>query len=192
MLASLAVVAAIAETCGVSTSIKWPNDILFADSKVAGILIETGHDLSGRLIAVVGIGMNVNGHIEELAAYLDLQAPLGATATTLEAACGHRVTRETLIAHLLRHSETEYLALQREFQDASSVSQGTSGPISRLLRERWRSQLSTLGRTIEVHQGETVISGVAEDVNDNGELLLRRHSGKLVTITWGDVGYPVE
>jgi hypothetical protein len=27
-------------------------------------------------------------------------------------------------------------------------------------------------------------------VDDNGELLLRRHSGELVSITWGDVGYP--
>jgi BirA family transcriptional regulator, biotin operon repressor / biotin---[acetyl-CoA-carboxylase] ligase len=31
---------------------------------------------------------------------------------------------------------------------------------------------------------------VAEDVNENGELLLRLHSGELVNITWGDVGYP--
>jgi len=58
------------------------------------------------------------------------------------------------------------------------------------MRERWRSQLSILGRSIVVRQGQTVTDGIAEDVDDNGELLLRRHSGELVRITWGDVGYP--
>ncbi len=47
-----------------------------------------------------------------------------------------------------------------------------------------------LGRTITVHQGNSVLSGIAEDVNDSGELLLRCLSGELVSITWGDVEYP--
>src|SRR5713226_4744841 len=66
MVASLAVVDSIAETCGVSTTIKWPNDVLIGERKVAGILIETTHDLEGRMVAVLGIGINVNGRIEDL------------------------------------------------------------------------------------------------------------------------------
>jgi BirA family biotin operon repressor/biotin-[acetyl-CoA-carboxylase] ligase len=66
------------------------------------------------------------------------------------------------------------------------------GPASRRLRERWRSRLSTLGRTVEVRQGDTIVSGIAEDVDDSGELFLRRHSGERVYITWGDIGYPTE
>ncbi len=188
MIASLAVVNAIAETCGASATIKWPNDILIEDRKVAGILIETSHDQTGRMIAVVGIGINVNGQIAD---YFPAQAALFATATTLETACGHRVSRETLIAQLLRDLETDYLALQQEYTSSSFVSDETYRPITRLVRKRWRSQLATLGRTIQVQQGERVVSGVAEDVDDNGELLLRCHSGELVSITWGDVGYPV-
>jgi BirA family biotin operon repressor/biotin-[acetyl-CoA-carboxylase] ligase len=192
MVASLAVVDSIAEACSVSTTIKWPNDVLFEDRKVAGILIETSRDLTGRMVAIVGIGINVNGHIEDVVENFPAHAQLAATATTLEAVCGHILSRETLIAHLLRHIETNYLALQQEFKHyTSSVSAETYGPISRLIRERWRSRLSTLGRIIQVRQGDKVVSGVAEDVDDNGELLLRRHSGELVSITWGDVGYPV-
>jgi BirA family biotin operon repressor/biotin-[acetyl-CoA-carboxylase] ligase len=115
------------------------------------------------------------------------QASLSATATTLETECGHVVSREALIAHLLRHIETDYLALQREAREPFSM---VSEPASHLIRERWRNQLSTLGRPIRVRQGNTVTDGIAEDVDDNGELLLRRHSGELVSITWGDVGYP--
>jgi len=188
MISSLAVVDAIAETCGVSTTIKWPNDILVENRKVAGILIETSHDQTGRTVAILGIGINVNGHIQELAE--QSQASLVTTATTLETVCGHMVSRETLIAHLLRHIETDYLALQHEYMSTSSISKEQYRPISRLMRERWRSRLSTLGRTIQVRQGDTLVSGFAEDVDDNGELLLRGHSGELVSITWGDVGYP--
>ena len=188
MISSLAVVDAIAETCGVSTTIKWPNDILVENRKVAGILIETSHDQTGRTVAILGIGINVNGHIQELAE--QSQASLVTTATTLETVCGHMVSRETLIAHLLGHIETGYLALQHEYMSTSSISKEQYRPISRLMRERWRSRLSTLGRTIQVRQGDALVSGFAEDVDDNGELLLRVHSGELVSITWGDVGYP--
>jgi BirA family biotin operon repressor/biotin-[acetyl-CoA-carboxylase] ligase len=66
MVASLAVVDAISETCGIVATIKWPNDVLIGERKVAGILIETSHDLQGHLVAVIGIGVNVNGHIQEL------------------------------------------------------------------------------------------------------------------------------
>jgi len=188
MLASLAVVDSIAETCHIHATIKWPNDVLIGERKVAGILIETSHDLVGRLVAVLGIGVNVNGRVEELSEYYlsDRQASLITTATTLETVYGHEVSREVFIARMLLHVEKSYLALQQE----STSGRGISEPASRLIRERWRGQLSTLGRTISVQQGDSKISGVAEDVNDNGELLLRRHSGEVVTITWGNIEYP--
>jgi len=188
MIASLAVVNAITSTCKVVASIKWPNDILIGNRKVAGILIETSHDQQGRMLAIVGIGVNVNGPSNQLATSTetDLQRP-GATATTLQSECGHVVSRETFIAHLLFNLEDLYLRLQQEAQEpVAKVNQATS----RLIREQWRSQLSTLGRYIEVRQGNTIVSGVAEDVDDTGELLLRCHSGKRVSITWGDIGYP--
>jgi len=188
MIASLAVVNAITSTCKVVASIKWPNDILIGNRKVAGILIETSHDQQGRMLAIVGIGVNVNGPSNQLATSTetDLQRP-GATATTLQSECGHVVSRETFIAHLLFNLEDLYLRLQQEAQEpVAKVNQATS----RLIREQWRSQLSTLGRYIEVRQGNTLVSGVAEDVDDTGELLLRCHSGKRVSITWGDIGYP--
>jgi len=203
MMASLAVVDAINETCGIVATIKWPNDVLVGDRKVSGILIETSHDHAGQLVAILGIGVNVNGRIQDVPAGISLvtsqaqkeQAPLqqdqsslNATATTLEMEYGHSVSREAFIANMLQHIETAYLALQQEAREPfSTVYQA---PVTRSIRQRWRSQLSTLGRSIQVRQGDTVISGIAEDVDGNGELLLRRHSGELVSITWGDVGYP--
>jgi len=190
MITSLAVVDAIADICQVSATIKWPNDVLIEDQKVAGILIETSHDSSGRMVAVAGIGVNVNGSIEELAKHSSIQVPLTTIATTLESACGHQVSREVFIARLLQYIEESYSALQQENAGLSAVEIVNKEPFTRLIRERWRSQLTTLGRTIVVQQGNSVISGIAEDVDESGELLLRRHSGELVRITWGDVEYP--
>ena len=186
MIAALAVVDAISDVCGLTATIKWPNDILIEDRKVAGILIETSHDHSGHMIAVVGIGVNVNGQIEQTA---QVDPELPAKAITLETACGHTVSREAFIARLLYQLEAYYLALQQEMQDPVAAAYGTT---SRLIREQWRRQLSTLGRLVEVHQGTKLISGFAADVNDTGELLLHSHSGTHISVTWGDIGYPAE
>jgi len=199
MMAALSVVEAIEETCGIDATIKWPNDVLIGHRKVAGILIETSYDRSRRLVAILGIGVNVNGCIQQQAEPMRQHIigqregpPVSALAqlpavTTLQTECGHLVSREIFIAHLLRYVERHYLALQQEAQDSVTVIYGST---SQLIREQWRNRLSTLGRSIEVRQGDTLLSGVAEDVNDNGELLLRCYSGSLFTITWGDIGYP--
>lgn len=187
MIAALAVVAAIVDTCGIAATIKWPNDVLIGSRKVAGILIETSHDHLGHLVAVMGIGVNVNGriaHFREVALEPPLQtSSLAEIATTLEEECGYAVSREAFLACLLQRLEPQYLALQQEAQTLPMA----PSSISRLIREQWRTQLSTLGRTIQVRQGSTILSGVAEDVNENGELLLRTHSGERISISWGDV-----
>jgi BirA family biotin operon repressor/biotin-[acetyl-CoA-carboxylase] ligase len=112
-----------------------------------------------------------------------MTSSFAAIATTLEQECGYEVSREAFLACLLQRLEPQYLALQQEAQTLPM----TSSSISRLIREQWRTQLSTLGRTIQVRQGSTILSGVAEDVNENGELQLRCHSGERISINWGDV-----
>lgn len=187
MIASLAVVETIADVCNVVATIKWPNDVLIDDQKVAGILIETCHDHTDQLVAIMGIGVNVNGHISQLTQPESVS--LQTTATTVETACGHLVSREAFIAQLLLHLEEMYLLLQEEARNPSAPQQGGA---ARLIQERWRDQLSTLGRTVQVRQGDQVLTGIAEDVNDNGELFLRSHTGTRINITWGDIGYPTE
>ena len=187
MIAALAVVAAIADTCGAIATIKWPNDVLIGSHKVAGILIETSHDRLGHLVAIIGIGVNVNGHIAHFKeATLEPHLPasgLAAIATTLEEECGYKVSREAFLGYLLQHLESQYLALQQELQTLPMA----PSSVSQLIREQWRTQLSTLGRTVQVRQGNTILNGVAEDVNENGELLLRSHSGERISVSWGDV-----
>lgn len=60
---SLAVGVLLAETLdqlGIGNiALKWPNDLLCADKKLGGILIEVGGDLTGECVVVIGVGLNV-------------------------------------------------------------------------------------------------------------------------------------
>lgn len=192
MIASLAVVETITALSGITATIKWPNDILIGERKAAGILIEISRDNSSRLVAVVGVGVNVNGYISQYAdqnaGSLVSQKGLLEKATTLQQESGYELNRETFIAHLLGQIEKNYLALQQEACSIHTHDTLSSTPSAHLIHERWSRQLSTLGRTIQVRQGDTLLSGVAEGVNENGELLLRTHSGECISITWGDIG----
>src|SRR5918997_446242 len=59
LAAALAVRDALAESCGVETDIKWPNDLLARGRKLCGILAETIETGAGRAL-VVGVGINLD------------------------------------------------------------------------------------------------------------------------------------
>jgi BirA family biotin operon repressor/biotin-[acetyl-CoA-carboxylase] ligase len=60
---SLAVTSVVDELAGVKAEIKWPNDVLVNEKKIAGILLE--NNLRGNLFAscVAGIGLNINQRV---------------------------------------------------------------------------------------------------------------------------------
>ncbi|MEO7002564.1 MAG: biotin--[acetyl-CoA-carboxylase] ligase [Ktedonobacterales bacterium] len=178
MASALAVAEAIAGVCappGVAdtagtpeVAIKWPNDVLVAGKKVCGILIETSEG-----IAILGMGLNVTGSLAD-------DAELAARATTLADAYWRPISRTELAIELLQRLDARYASLQQGSVAAQHA-----------LRAAWRARLITLGRrvTIRQHAGqsETTLTGVAEDVDADGALLLRRDDGQRVVITWGDV-----
>ena len=97
-------------------------------------------------------------------------------ATTLEEATRHPLSRETLAEEIVRALDVHYAALQTEGE-----------PARRTLRDAWRARLVTLGQRVSLRQGTDAVNGFAEDVNEDGGLLLRRDDGAVQTVTWGDV-----
>jgi BirA family biotin operon repressor/biotin-[acetyl-CoA-carboxylase] ligase len=100
---------AIAKSTGIACDLRWPNDVMIADRKVAGILVQ----LSGAK-AIAGIGINVN--------HESFPPELASEATSLSREkCGagasacQPVPREPIIAALLRAAD-EYLAYHRRPQ----------------------------------------------------------------------------
>ena len=151
-----------------AAGVKWPNDALIGDRKVAGILVEVVDTPTG-LAAVVGIGLNVDLTPEEL--------PVP-TATSLSLEAGARGTpdRADLLAALLATLLDTYRDWQRD---------GETG--ARRLRAAYRDACVTLGRDVRVElpSGEALL-GRATDVDETGRLLVEGPDGP-VAVGAGDV-----
>jgi BirA family biotin operon repressor/biotin-[acetyl-CoA-carboxylase] ligase len=147
----------------VPATLKWPNDVLAGDRKLAGILAEQSGDA-----IVIGIGLNV----ATPAAALPVPA---ATSLLVE---GSDVAREPLLAEVLRQFERWYLAF-REDPDPSRIG----------LLDEYRTLCATLGRPVRVElPGNRVLPGVAEDIDADGRLLVREPgSPAQVAVSAGDV-----
>ena len=132
-LLPLAAAVAVAETAGPEARIKWPNDVLLADRKVAGILVEARPQ---ERWAVVGIGLNVAVELEALPAELrETAGTLGLSPSELE----------PTLARLLRSLEAQL---------------GASEP-ALLTAYRERDALS--GREVTWAAGEGRAAGVDEE-----------------------------
>ncbi|MEI6225183.1 MAG: biotin--[acetyl-CoA-carboxylase] ligase [Deltaproteobacteria bacterium] len=151
---------------GVEVGIKWPNDLLVGERKVAGILTELSAEPDLVHWVVLGIGVNLNSGSG------DFPADLRGVATSLSIERGQPVPRALFAAALL--SELEQW-LDRHAADGF-------GPV----REAWRERSVTLGREVRVDADGGEISGVAEDIDASGALLVRGRSG-LVRVVSGDV-----
>lgn len=167
LLASVAVRRAL-HRIGADVRIKWPNDILLHDKKVCGILAQMRTD--GEMVdyAIVGIGINANFSRDALPSEVQ---PI---ATTLQTELGTSVYRPALFADILGELSDLYGQLQLGIGFSS-------------VREEWLHHAHTIGRSIRVRLGETVIEGKAVDVDEQGTLLLLDESGSLQRVHSGEV-----
>ncbi|MHC4905234.1 MAG: biotin--[acetyl-CoA-carboxylase] ligase [Planctomycetota bacterium] len=100
LAAAVATAEAISAFCDLPCRIKWPNDILVREQKVAGILIEK-RTINNRPCYVVGIGINGNQNRETFEQY-ELNLP----ATSLAIETGQSIDRSGLVCELLQKIET--------------------------------------------------------------------------------------
>jgi BirA family biotin operon repressor/biotin-[acetyl-CoA-carboxylase] ligase len=179
ILAALAVTD-VAESFGVDTGIKWPNDVQVAGKKLAGVIAEskTGPDagadtgdseeLLDHISAVIGIGLNVNFD----PAIASEAAPF---STSLAVELNKQIDRMTVFEVLMRSLDNHY---------ASITAGGTVVPA-------WREKLTTLGREVTVVGGKpgdtTNLHGTAHDVDSIGRLIVRDENGRDWPVSAGEV-----
>ena len=173
LLTGVAVATAVTQVAGVETRIKWPNDLLTADAKLAGILAEAAGDA-----VVVGIGLNVSTEPEELSHLLAATRPGALPATSLRAAGATALDRASLLLAVLGELEHWYRAWQRAGGDPDR-----SG-----LRAEYTRLSATIGRTVRAElPGGQALSGPVAGVDSDGRLLVRVSSGSEVAVAAGDV-----
>lgn len=140
----------VLEALGVSGSgLKWPNDVLVGDQKIAGILLELVGDPADVCHVVLGIGINVNMQAND---QVDQQW------TSLRRETGAIVDRNRVVALLNQQLQHE-LARHRRYGFAT-------------FQEEWERAHLWQGRQVSLVAGATHINGVVLGVDGQGGLRL--------------------
>jgi len=169
LLTGVAVAAGVRSAAGVEARLKWPNDVMVGDRKLAGILAEQSAD--GDAV-VIGVGLNVATQERELPV-----SPAGLPATSLLVE-GADVGREAVLAEILRSLERWYLGFSAD-----------PDPVGSGLLAQYRAACATLGRQVRVElPAGRVLAGLAEGVDPSGRLLVRPAGAMSATpVSAGDV-----
>lgn len=167
-VAGLALHHALSELAGPARAggfkLKWPNDILYAGRKVAGILVEGEGLVRGRQAVVVGIGVNCLSHPDLGDAY-----PSGDLASL-----GVPIDAEPLFTRLAARLAAGL--------DAWHRGQGFAA-----IRVDWLRRAVGLGQPVRANLPDRVVDGRFEDIDGQGRLVIRRRDGAQETISAGDV-----
>jgi BirA family biotin operon repressor/biotin-[acetyl-CoA-carboxylase] ligase len=152
LLTGLAVTEGVRRAAGVAAALKWPNDVLVGDLKVAGILAERV-ERAGGAVAVIGVGLNVSSTAAEL--------PV-ATATSLALAGAGPVDRSALLLDVLT-----------AFAAAYDGWRAVAGRAEAGLRDSYAAACTTLGRDVRVDLPTGApLRGRATGVDEAGRLLV--------------------
>jgi BirA family biotin operon repressor/biotin-[acetyl-CoA-carboxylase] ligase len=143
-------------------SLKWPNDVLAGQQKLAGILLEA-EAVAGGLAVVVGIGTNV------VAAPTDTPTP----ATSLKA-LGIDVAAEELFA-ALSDGWAEFRGIWDNGRGFAEI------------RKLWLERAAGLGQAVAIKAGGAPIEGIFDTIDEQGCMIVRTAAGSRVPITAGDV-----
>ncbi len=162
---SLAIADAIENVTGLSSTCKWPNDLLINGKKVCGMLLESSLGNSAQEKIVLGIGLNVNQE--------EFSEDLKSKASSLQLECGAVINRVTLLRNILEELEHRYEQLSHF-------------PSQRLLND-WRMKALLFGKKITVLESEFSFTATAIDVNEDGSLIIETEDGLKRNIFAGDV-----
>jgi BirA family biotin operon repressor/biotin-[acetyl-CoA-carboxylase] ligase len=142
-LAALSMLEVISSDLPMKASLKWPNDILIGEKKVAGLLAQVGDQG-----IIIGLGLNVEMNIEEL--------PVE-TATSLAISGSKELNRNLILSKFLNVFEDNFANWEK----------GAN------FLDRYSQVCATLGRQVQIEvTGRTNRTGIAQSVNEFGALLL--------------------
>ncbi|HCI13365.1 MAG: biotin--[acetyl-CoA-carboxylase] ligase [Gallionellales bacterium GWA2_60_142] len=163
----LAIVRALDEAGAQGVGLKWPNDIVSAQGKLGGVLIEAQGDMLGPSAVVIGVGLNC--HLPE-----SLVRQIDQPAYALDELCAEMPERNRLLALLLR----ELAAVLRQFgQDGFAPFRG-----------EWERRHLHQDQPVELHLADgSEVDGIARGAGDGGELRIETAQG-MRTFNSGEVG----
>lgn len=149
--AACAITGSIEELCGITTGIKWVNDIFYSGRKICGILTEAISDFESGMaeVVIVGIGVNIST--------AEFPEEISGVAGSL----GVFAERNRLCADI-----------------AARLLDYTARDDNAALMEEYRRRSLVLGREITYQQDGQTLTGKALEIDDSGRLIIENSSGK--------------
>ncbi len=166
LMGAVAVASAIRKKCELRAAIKWPNDILLSGKKCGGLLTEMSAEPDRIKHIVLGIGVDVNMKISEL------PVEIRQMTTTISAEKGEKIDRSPLLQQVLAELDRWY---QVFLQNEAGV-----------LKE-WKELNMTIGSRVTVSGTGEILEGTAQDIDNEGRLILKLDNGSVRQAAAGDV-----
>jgi BirA family biotin operon repressor/biotin-[acetyl-CoA-carboxylase] ligase len=168
-MAAVATAEALRKFSGLDPRIKWPNDVLLNDRKVAGLLNEIHSEADRIHFVILGIGINLNMDASMVS------KEIRSRATSLKIETGQTVSRKAFLKTLLEELETWYEVFLEEG--------GT------IILKAWRDRARIQGEQVIVTSFGETLRGVAIDVDSDGALILETETEERKRVVAGDVEY---
>ena len=166
--AAVAICAAVRRHTNLPTTVKWPNDVMCNERKLAGILAEVTAQ-AGKIKHVV-LGFGINGNIR----LSKFPQPLRSQATSLYRELHKDTCLNQILAEILLHLEENYELLK-------------NGRKAELL-DKWRECTCTLGHQVSIAlPNNKTLTGLAQDITDQGALIVKDDDGQTHRLTSGDL-----
>ena len=157
--ASLIMARVIERVCNVEVRVKWPNDLLAGEKKIAGMLSEM--EVEGDLVSFIniGIGINVNN---------DPPSDVN-NAASIRQLTGRSHSRIDILSRFLDQFEGRM----------------STGSLDSIMAE-WKQQSATIGKKVIVETTRGTTRGTAMDVDENGALIIETETGDRRAVIYGD------
>lgn len=147
------------EIFDIPSRVKWPNDVLVNERKVAGILSQMEAESDRVAFINIGMGINVNN---DPRAYQP-------KAVSIARLIGRKASRVEILAAFLDRFE-----------------QRMERPVLSEVIEQWKQRTVTLDRQVQVQTFDQTFQGLAVDIEPNGSLVLETTDGERLSVTHGD------
>jgi BirA family biotin operon repressor/biotin-[acetyl-CoA-carboxylase] ligase len=158
LVTGLAIVRTLRSLTSLEFNLKWPNDILFDNQKLAGVLIELRGNATGPSVAVIGIGVNFNLH-KSFISIIDQKV------TDLFLITGTILDRNLVLSELLLQLNT----MLTQFQNYGF----------KFFKNEWMNCHAYHGKNILlINQDGSAVEGIVDGINDDGSICLINDASK--------------
>jgi BirA family biotin operon repressor/biotin-[acetyl-CoA-carboxylase] ligase len=166
LAAGVTIIESLVEFGVAGAGVKWPNDILWDDKKLAGVLMDVQGEVNGPTRVTLGLGVNVYigdrdaGQIDQ--PWIDLMS-----------ITDNSVDRNHLIAILIHRLESMF----REYEQS-----GLDGFI-----DRWHQAHVYHGKPVRIIRGNEVLEGIVAGIDESGAIRLLDAAGNLQSYHSGEI-----